>query len=509
MKPFPWWTDEQKAFQKEVHEYAKTIAARDEITRWTREFPTDIFEEIGRKGYIGAAIPKEYGGLGLGATGSCILADELNARMPGVGRIVIGNMNGGLRQIIEYGTEEQKNRFLSEIASGETGAVVITEMTAGTDASGVSVTARREGDHYILNGKKRFIVGAGAAERYFVYARTSDEPADIKKRRHITAFVVKHGIPGFSTEKINEILGFQNIQNGSLDFDDVVVSEADRIGEEGEGWKIMMAGLNFERTNIAAGTVGWMRLLLNNCVPYSQRRVQFGKKTADMPQNQDKVADIVMRLNFLRNSVYYTAWQWDRGEDITIEASSIKAMGVEMCLESAKQATQIMGGDGVNRFYPVQNIFEVAKTEHVAGGTVEACRMTVYRSALKLMKEDIEMQRRIIDEESGVPVPVFDDVAEKLVPTADNLLKVLAEDYRSNPGLHMTIDDLRWYIDDSESDMQAPLEELEKEGLVMTLRNKKTGEIELAKASYDGLKKANPKEHYRWFPDWVSDDRRF
>ena len=119
------------------------------------------------------------------------------------------------------------------------------------------------------------------------------------------------------------------------------------------------------------------------------------------------------------------------------------------------------------------------------------------------------MQRRIIDEESGVPVPVFDDVAEKLVPTADNLLKVLAEDYRSNPGLHMTIDDLRWYIDDSESDMQAPLEELEKEGLVMTLRNKKTGEIELAKASYDGLKKANPKEHYRWFPDWVSDDRRF
>ena len=221
------------------------------------------------------------------------------------------------------------------------------------------------------------------------------------------------------------------------------------------------------------------------------------------------VEDIVMRLNFLRNSVYYTAWQWDRGEDITIEASSIKAMGVEMCLESAKQATQIMGGDGVNRFYPVQNIFEVAKTEHVAGGTVEACRMTVYRSALKLMKEDIEMQRRVIDEESGVPVPVFDDVAEKLDPTAENILKVLAEDYRANPGLHMTMDDLRWYIDDSAADMQGPLEELEKDALIMTLRNKKTGAIELAKANYDGLKKANPKEHYRWFPDWVSDDRKF
>lgn len=509
MKAFPWWTEEQIAFQQEVHEYVKTIAARDEVTRWTREFPYEIYEEIGKKGFIGAAIPKEYGGLGLGATGSCILADELNSRMPGVGRIVVGNMNGGLRQIIEYGTEEQKKRFLPEIASGEIGAVVITEVTAGTDASGVSVSAVKEGDHYVLNGKKRFIVAAGVAERYFVYARTSDNPEDIKKRRHLTAFVVKRGTPGFTNEKINEILAFENIQNGSLDFDNVIVSEADRIGAEGEGWKIMMAGLNFERTNIAAGTVGWMRLLLNNCVPYSQRRVQFGKRTADMPANQDKIADIVMRLNFLRNSVYYTAWQWDRGEDITIEASSIKAMGVEMCLESAKQATQVMGGDGVNRFYPVQNIFEVSKTEHVAGGTVEACRMTVYRSALKLMKEDIEMTRRVIDDEIGVPVPVFDEVENKLEGTAENILKVLADDYRVNPGLHMTLEDLQWYIDADGAAMQAPLEELAAAGDIMIMRDKKSGMINLAKASYDGLKKANPKEYYQWYPTWVTEDRRF
>ena len=191
MKPFPWWTEEQKAFQQEVHAFAKEIAARDAVTRWTREFPYDIYKLVGEKGYTGAAIPKEYGGLGLGATGSCILADELNALMPGVGRIVIGNMNGGLRQIIEYGTEEQKQRFLPEIASGEIGAVVITEMTAGTDAAGVAVTAKRDGENYILNGKKRFIVAAGVADRYFVYAKTSDDPEDYKKRRHLTAFVIK------------------------------------------------------------------------------------------------------------------------------------------------------------------------------------------------------------------------------------------------------------------------------------------------------------------------------
>lgn len=509
MKTFPWWTEEHKAFAKEVNEFAKEVAARDEVTRWTREAPFDLYEEMGKRGFIGAAIPKEYGGLGLGATGSCILADELHTRMPGIGRIAVGNMNGGLRQIIEFGTEEQKKRFLPDIASGEVGAVVITEMTAGTDAAGVSVTAKKEGDHYVLNGKKRFIVGAGIAERYFVYARTSDDPEDYKKRRHLTAFMLKKGTPGFTTEKINEILAFQNVQNGSLDFDNVVIPETDRIGEEGEGWKIMMAGLNFERTNIAAGAVGWHRLLLNYVVPYSQRRVQFGKTTADMPTNQDKIANIVMRLNMLRNSVYYTAWQWDQGEDITIEASSIKCMGAEMVLESAKEATQIMGGDGVNRFYPVQNIYEVAKTEHVAGGTVEACRMTVYRSTLKLMKEDTQMVRRVIDSELGVPVPVFDEVGKRLPISEENVLAVLAEDYRVNPALHMTIGDLQGYIEGTGEEIISVLESLEKKGNVMTLADKKTGKIKLAKATYDGLKEAYPKEHYRWFPAYITEDRRF
>ena len=509
MKTFPWWTEEHKAFAEAVSEFAKETAAREEVTRWTREAPFELYEEMGKRGFIGAAIPKEYGGLGLGATGSCILADELHAKMPGIGRIAVGNMNGGLRQIIEFGTEDQKKRFLPGIAAGEVGAVVITEMTAGTDAAGVSVTAKKEGDHYVLNGKKRFIVGAGIAERYFVYAKTSDDPEDYKKRRHLTAFMLKKGTPGFTTEKINEILAFENVQNGSLDFDNVIIPEADRIGKEGEGWKIMMAGLNFERTNIAAGAVGWHRLLLNYAVPYSQRRVQFGKTTADMPANQDKIANIVMRLNMLRNSVYYTAWQWDRGEDITIEASAIKCMGAEMSLKSAEEATQIMGGDGVNRFYPVQNIFEVSKTEHVAGGTVEACRMTVYRSAIKLMKEDTQMVRRVIDEKLGVPVPVFGEVENKLPVSEENILSVLAEDYRVNPALHMMISDIQNYIDGSEEEIIRIVEDLREKGDVMTLSDRKTGKTKLAKATYAGLKKAYPKEHYRWFPEWITDERKF
>lgn len=271
----------------------------------------------------------------------------------------------------------------------------------------------------------------------------------------------------------------------------------------------MMAGLNFERTNIAAGTVGWQRLLLNYCVPYAQRRVQFGKATADIPANQDKIADMVMRLNMLRNSVYYTAWQWDRGEDITVEASSIKAMGVQMTLKSAEDATQVMGGDGVNRFYPVQNVFEVSKTEHVAGGTVEACRMTVFRSALKIMKEDLQMVRREIDEATGVPVPAYRDVEKRLPVSEENVLSVLAEDYRVNPGLHMTVGDLRQYIEGDEDEILRTAERLEEQGSVMALRDRKNGGIRLVKATYEGLAKARPKEDYQWFPDWVTGERRF
>lgn len=509
MKGFPWWTEEQLAFQQEVREFVESVATYEEKTRWTREFPWEIYKKIGEKKFLGAAVPKEYGGRGLGCTGSVILAEEMHTKMPGVGRIVVGNMNGGLMQIIEYGTEEQKKRFLPGIINGDVGAVVITETTAGTDASGISVSAVKEGDHYVLNGKKRFIVGAGVASRYFVYARTSNDPEVIKKHKHLTAFMLYKGTPGFTCEKINEILAFENVQNGSLDFDNVVIPEADRIGNEGDGWAIMMGGLNFERTNIAGATVGWHRLMLNQIYPYSERRVQFGKATIDINENQNKIANVTTHLKILRAAVYTVAHQWDCGEDITIESSAIKKFGAQLALESAKDATQVMGGDGVNRFYPVQNLYEVAKTEHVAGGTIEACDITIFRNIPKKMPEDVQMTRRIADPETRVPVPVFAPVENKVAATPENILKVLADDYLVNPGLHMTIKDLQWYVEGDEEAIQKAVAELKASGDAWTIDNKKTGAAKLVRASYDGLKKAYPKEHYRWFPTYVDETRTF
>jgi len=506
MEVYPWWTEEQKKLAQDLKAFVEEVMPRDAETRWKREFPWDIFEKIAERGYTGAGIPKEYGGLGLGATGACIAAEELN-RMPGVGRVFVGNMLGGLRQIIEYGTEEQKRRFLPRIAKGEIGAIVITEPFAGTDAAAIETTAKREGDVYILNGKKRFIVSAGVADRYMVYARTSNDPEDIRKHQHLTAFIVEKGMKGFTVEKINEVIGFENIQNGVLNFDDVAVPVQNRIGEEGQGWRVMTAGLNFERTLISAQNLGWLRELLRNVVPYAQRRVQFGRRTIDFVNNQFKVADLIIKLKMARLITYYTAYLWDLGWDITIESNVAKVFNCESVMGASLDAIQVMGGDGVTPFYPLAAIMNVSKVEHIAGGTMEACRLVIYRSGLRSLAKELRMPHRVIHEELGVPVPIAAKPEKQKKIDEDSLLKLLAEDYRVNPGLYMSREDIKDYFDVSDTRLDEILISLEKKGLVKLYRDKKG--IVLAKATYKGLKKANPPEYYQWFPSWVKEENIF
>jgi alkylation response protein AidB-like acyl-CoA dehydrogenase len=506
MDIFPWWTEEHKELERKINIFAEEIMPRDQETRWKREFPWDIFERIGEEGFTGAGIPKEYGGWGLGATGACIAAEALN-RMPGTGRVFVGNMLGGLRQIIEFGTEEQKKNFLPRIAKGELGAIVITEPFAGTDASAMEMTARRDGDEYILNGKKRYIVSAGVAKRYLVYARTRHEPEDRKKYQHLTAFIVEKGMPGFSVEKINEIIGFENIQNGALDFNEVRVPATHVIGNEGEGWRVMTAGLNFERTLISAQNLGWMRELLKNVVPFSQRRVQFGKPTINFVNNQFKIADLIITLKMARLITYYTAYLWDLGWDIALESNIAKVFNCEGVMDASLDAIQVMGGDGLTPFYPLAAIMKVAKVENIAGGTVEACRLVIQRTAIRQMAEDLKMPKRVIHEELGVPVSAGEAVEAKKDVDEEKLLEVLAEDYRVNPGLHMSREDIKEHFEVDDELLDELLMALESKDFVKLNRDKKG--IALAKATYDGLNKAFPLDHYKWFPDWVGDDNIF
>jgi alkylation response protein AidB-like acyl-CoA dehydrogenase len=484
----------------------REVLPRDAETRWTREFPWDIFEKIGEKGYSGAAIPKEYGGLGLGATGACIAVEQIG-HMPGVGRVFGGNMLGGLRQLIEYGTEEQKIHFLPRITRGEIGAIVITEPFAGTDASALETTARIDGDAYVLNGKKRYIVSAGLANRYMVYARTSDDPNDIHNYRHLTAFIVEKGMAGFTVEKINEIIGFSNIQNGVLDFNNVRVPASHRLGNQGEGWRVMTAGLNFERTLISAMVSGWIDELLKDVVPYAQRRIQFGRPTIDIPANQFKIADLIIKRKMARLFAFYTAYLWDQGEDIAVESNVAKVFNCEAAMQGSLDAIQVMGGDGVTPFYPLEEIMAQAKVESIAGGTMEACRLVIFRSGIRQMADEFKMIQSQIHPDLGVPIPVMEPIQKEKEINEDTLLKILAEDYRINPGLYMSRSDIQEWCDIENEKLDELLLSLEGKGFVKLFRTKKG--IELAKATYEGLSYAHPLEYYQWFPVWAKGDRIF
>jgi len=504
---YPWFTEEQRRFADEVSAFVKQMHARSVETRWSREFPFDIFRKIGEGGYSGAAIPKEYGGLGLGATGACIAVEEMG-RLGGLSRVLVANMLGGLRQLLEYGTEEQKQRFLPRITKGEIGAIVITEPFVGTDAASIQTTARKEGDLYILNGKKRFIVSAGVASRYMVYARTSEAPEDVKTYRHLTAFVLEKGVPGFTVEKINEVMGFSNLQNGVLNFHDVALPAGNRIGEEGEGWRVMTAGLNFERTLICAMVTGWIGEALRNVVPHAERRVQFGRPTIDIPENQFKIANLIIKKNMARLATYYTAHLWDLGTtEITVESNVSKVFCCEAAVEASLEAIQAIGGDAVTSFYPLTEILAQSKVENMGGGTLEACRLVIFRSGMRRMAEDFRMQRRAIHPVLGVPVPVAGPKSKEKGLTEEKLLSLLAEDYRVNPGLFMSREDIKESCDVDDLSLDDLLLSLERKGLAMLYRTKKG--IGLAKATYGGLDKAHPPEYYRWFPVWAGKDRRF
>jgi alkylation response protein AidB-like acyl-CoA dehydrogenase len=507
MEAFFWWTDEQKKLAVEAKEFVDELMPRAEEASWKKEFPWDIVDSIASKGYYGAGTAKEYGGMGLGVTGACIVNEEIS-RMPALGPgIFTAAMLGGVHQVGEFGTEEQKARFLARVVKGELGAVALTEPFVGTDAAGIETTARRDGNRYIINGKKRFVTGAGTASRYMLYARTSDDAEAVRRNRHLTGFIVEKGMPGFTVEKINELIGLDNIHNGYLNLDEVPVPLDNRIGDEGQGWRVMMSGLNYERVICASLAVGGFRELLKSVVSYGQRRLQFGQPTINMPTNQFKIADILMELKLARLSTYYAAHLMDLGQTAAVEASIAKLYGADRLMQASLEAIQVMGGDGVTKFYPLDRIMREAKTAQIAGGTSEAMKLLIYRMGLREMAEELKMSRRVIHEELGVPMPTSAAPAKQLRIDDDRLLKVLAEDYRVNPGLYMSREDLKEQFDVSDEELDRVLVSLEEKKLVKLYRRR--GIIELAKATYQGLKKANPPEYYRWFPPRVREEDIF
>jgi alkylation response protein AidB-like acyl-CoA dehydrogenase len=507
MEPFSWWNQKQKNLWADAKAFADKNLPKGEEVFWTKKFPSDLLRQVADKGWFGTVIPEEYGGMNLGVTGVAIIAEELSRIGSALGEAYSVSMFGGVEQLLTFGTEAQKTKWLPKIAKGETvGAVCITEPFVGSDAAGVETAARREGGYYVLNGKKRFITNAGLADIYVVYAKTSEKPEEKSRYQHLTAFLVEKGTRGFSVEKVNELSGWFGLPNGFLDFNEVKVPAENTIGQEGEGWKVMMAGLNFERVVYSAGMLGPIRESIRYAATYAQRRMQFGKPTIDIPTNQFKIADMLAGLYTSRLLVYHAAHLLDEHKDAMVEAATAKLFASETYEKLISDAIQVMGGDGWTRFYPVESYLRDAKVNQIGAGTNDIMKLVIFRGGLKAMGKDLRMPQRQTHKKLGIPTSTTEPLP-KLKTSEDNIMKALAEDYQVNPGLFMSREDLRDRLTDvNDEKLDQLLKSLEQKNLIRLYRDGR-GTIALAKATYAGLRKTGPLENYKWYPDWL--DREF
>jgi len=309
-------------------------------------------------------------------------------------------------------------------------------------------------------------------------------------------------------EKINELGGWVSLPNGNLDFNDARVPVTNRLGEEGDGWKVLVDGLNFERVLFAAGMLGPMREGIRYAVGHAQRRLQFGRPTIGFEVNQFKVADMFARLRTARLLTYYAAYLMDMKMEAVMEATLAKLYTSEAYERLLIDAQQVMGGDGWTRFYPLETFIRDARVNQIGAGTSEVMRMVLYRWGTRALAEELKMPHRSIHEKLGIPisttkVQTISEISEK------TMLEMLAEGYRVNPGLYMSRSDMKTILTSAtDEQLDKILVSLEAKGLVNLYKDRR-GTIVLAKATYKGLKEANPLEHYKWFPEWIRKQKLF
>lgn len=335
---------------------------------------------------MGIPYPKEYGGAGLDTISYAIAVEELSRVDGGTGVILSAHTSLGAYPIAAYGTEEQKQKYLVPLASGEKiGAFALTEENAGSDAGGTETTAVLEGDHYILNGEKIFITNAGEADIYIIFAVTTPGIGT----RGISAFIVEKGWEGFSFGQSYDKMGIRSSATGELIFNDVKVPKENLLGKEGEGFKIAMATLDGGRIGIAAQALGIAQGAYENALEYSKERIQFGKPIAHNQAVSFKLADMATKLRASRFLVYSAAELKENNERYSMEAAMAKQYASDVSLEIVNDALQIFGGSGYMKGMEVERAYRDAKIATIYEGTNEIQRIVIASHIIgKLPKGD-------------------------------------------------------------------------------------------------------------------------
>ena len=352
------------------------IAPRAEEIDASNEFPRDLWPRLGDLGLLGITVEEEEGGSGLGYLEHCVAMEEVSRASASVGLSYGAHSNLCVNQIKLNGTPAQRGRYLPKLISGEhVGALAMSEPGAGSDVVGMRTRAIRKGDRYVLNGSKMWITNGPDAEVLVVYAKTDPNAGS----RGITAFLIEKGTPGFSTAQKLDKLGMRGSNTCELVFEDCEVPAENVIGEPGQGVQVLMSGLDYERTVLAAGPLGIMRSCMDIVLPYVHQRQQFGRPIGTFQLMQGKLADMYTAMNAARAYVYAVARACDRGETSRKDAAGAILFAAEKATWMALEAIQALGGNGYVNEFATGRLLRDAKLYEIGAGTSEIRRMLIGR----------------------------------------------------------------------------------------------------------------------------------
>jgi alkylation response protein AidB-like acyl-CoA dehydrogenase len=370
-------TAEQKILQKMIKEFAnEEVAPGAEKRDKEKQFPKEIFDNLGKLGMMGLPFPEEYGGAGADTISFAIVVEELSRACGSTGITYSAHISLGGAPIAMFGSEEQKQKYLPAICSGESlGAFGLTEPNAGSDAGGTQTEAVEVGSDYVINGNKCYITNASYANYLALTAITGR----VDNKKEISAIIVPTDSPGFKVIDNYEKMGLHSSNTTELVLEDVKVPQENLLGKRGEGFKQFLITLDGGRIGIGAMAVGIAQAAYDKALAYATERKQFGSPISKFQVIQFKLADMAMKIELARNMVYKAAWLKDQGRAFSKEASMCKLYASEICMEVTNQAVQIHGGNGYMRDYHVERFMRDAKLLEIGEGTSEVQRIVIAR----------------------------------------------------------------------------------------------------------------------------------
>jgi alkylation response protein AidB-like acyl-CoA dehydrogenase len=374
-------TEEQEQVQRIARDFAteRVLPRAAEIDEQGK-IPRELLVEMGKLGFMGTYVPERYGGAGLDAVSYVLVLEEINRACASTGVVLCTHVSLAVDSILNFGSEPQKERYLSALAGGEKiGCFALSEPASGSDAAAMRTSAKRAGDAWVLNGTKNFITNGSIGDVAIVFAQT--DPS--LRGKGIAAFIIEKGTPGFSVGKLEKKLGIRGSDTAQLVFQDCRVPRANLLGGVGEGFKIALSTLDGGRISIAAQAVGIARACLEDSLAYAKQREAFGKKIADFQAIQWMLADMATEIDAARLLTWRAAALKDAGEDYILAAAEAKLFASDVAVKASRDCVQIFGGYGYLKDFPAERHYRDAKITEIYEGTSEIMKLVIAEEMFK------------------------------------------------------------------------------------------------------------------------------